>query len=89
MRVERGAEVMPTRLTPDLFDERLRLAGGPFVLVEYPMLRLPPVNAEFALMQLRVRGVDTGRRASRAIPESSIRRSWRPRAFATRVRICR
>jgi len=56
MRVERGAEVMLNVPDPDLSDDRLRLAGTPFALVEYPMLRLPPVNAEFALMQLRVRG---------------------------------
>ena len=56
LRVERGAEVMLDVPDPDLTDERLRLAGGPFVLVEYPMLRLPPVNAEFALAALRTRG---------------------------------
>lgn len=56
MRVERGAEVMLDVPNPDLSDEKLRLAGGPFVLVEYPMLRLPPVNAEFALIALRARG---------------------------------
>jgi tyrosine-protein phosphatase YwqE len=56
MRVERGAEVMLDVPNPDLSDERLRLAGGPFVLVEYPMLRLPPMNAEFALTELRARG---------------------------------
>jgi protein-tyrosine phosphatase len=56
LRVERGAEVMLDIPDPDLSDERLRLAGGPFALVEYPMLRLPPVNAEFALIELRSRG---------------------------------
>lgn len=56
MRVERAAEVMLDVPDPDLTDDRLRLAGGPFVLVEYPMLRLPPVNAEFALLGLRTRG---------------------------------
>lgn len=56
LRVERGAEVMLDVPEPDLSDERLRLAGGPFVLVEYPMLRLPPVNAELALVGLRSRG---------------------------------
>jgi protein-tyrosine phosphatase len=53
LRVERGAEVMLDVPDPDLTDERLRLAGGRFVLVEYPMLRLPPVNAEIALAELR------------------------------------
>ena len=56
LRVERGAEVMLDVPAPDLSDERLRLAGGSFVLVEYPMLRLPPVNAEVALRELRARG---------------------------------
>ncbi len=56
LRVERGVEVMLDVPDPDLSDARLRLAGGPFVLVEYPMLRLPPVNAEFALVELRSRG---------------------------------
>jgi tyrosine-protein phosphatase YwqE len=56
LRVERGAEVMLDVPDPDLSDERLRLAGGAFVLVEYPALRLPPVNAEFALSGLRARG---------------------------------
>ena len=56
LRVERGAEVMLDVPDPDLSDERLRLAGGPFVLVEYPALRLPPVNAEVALAELRTRG---------------------------------
>lgn len=53
MRVERGAEVMLDVPDPDLSDSRLRLAGGTFVLVEYPMLRLPPVNAEIAISRLR------------------------------------
>lgn len=56
LRVERGVEVMLDVPDPDLTDARLRLAGGPFVLVEYPMLRLPPVNAEFALAELCARG---------------------------------
>jgi protein-tyrosine phosphatase len=56
LRVERGVEMMLDVPNPDLSDERLRLAGGPFALVEYPMLRLPPMNAEFALMELRSHG---------------------------------
>jgi protein-tyrosine phosphatase len=56
LRVERGAEVMLDVPDPDLTDPRLRLAGGPFALVEYPALRLPPVNAEFALQALGARG---------------------------------
>ena len=56
LRVERGVELMLDVLDPDLADDRLRLAGGPFALVEYPMLRVPPVNAEVALSAMRVRG---------------------------------
>jgi tyrosine-protein phosphatase YwqE len=56
LRVERGVEVMLDMPDPDLADDRLRLAGGPFVLVEYPMLRVPPVNAEYALVELKTRG---------------------------------
>ncbi|MFI5232625.1 MAG: CpsB/CapC family capsule biosynthesis tyrosine phosphatase [Gemmatimonadales bacterium] len=56
LRVERGVELMLDVPDPDLTDDRLRLAGGPFALVEYPMLRVPPVNAESALLGLRTRG---------------------------------
>jgi len=56
MRVERGVEVMLDVPDPDLSDERLRLAGSSFVLVEYAGLRLPPINAEFALQSLVSRG---------------------------------
>jgi protein-tyrosine phosphatase len=56
LRVERGVEVMLDVPDPDLADPRLRLAGGSFALVEYPGLRLPPLNAAFALATLRSRG---------------------------------
>lgn len=56
LRVERGVEVMLDVPDPDLSDARLRLAGGPFALVEYPALRLPPLNAEFALLALASHG---------------------------------
>lgn len=56
MLVERGVEVMLDVPNPDLGDARLRLAGGPFALVEYPALMLPPVNAELALTSLRADG---------------------------------
>jgi protein-tyrosine phosphatase len=56
MRVERGVEVMLDIPDPDLSDPRLRLAGTPFALVEYPSLRLPPLNAEFAVLALRDQG---------------------------------
>ena len=54
--VRRGVEVMLDVPDVNLSDSRLRLAGGPFVLVEYPGLRLPPVNAEVALIALRQNG---------------------------------
>lgn len=49
LRVERGAEVMLDVPDPDLSDARIRLAGTPFVLVEFPGLRLPAVNAAMAI----------------------------------------
>jgi protein-tyrosine phosphatase len=56
LRVERGAEVALDTPEPDLSDSRIRLAGGNFVLVEYPGLRLPPVNAEIAISFIRRQG---------------------------------
>lgn len=56
MRVERGVEVKLDVPDPDLSDARLRLAGTNFALVEYPSLRLPPINAEFAVTALRDQG---------------------------------
>jgi protein-tyrosine phosphatase len=53
LRVERGVELMLDVPNPDLSDPRLRLAGGPFALVEYPSMMFPPVNAEIALTSLR------------------------------------
>lgn len=40
--LHRGAEVMLDTPEPDLSDPRLRLAGGTFVLVEYPFMMVPP-----------------------------------------------
>ncbi len=56
MRVERGVEVMLNVPDPDLTDARLRLAGTHFVLVEFPMLQLPPVNAAVAVGLIRKAG---------------------------------
>lgn len=53
MRVERGAEVMLDVPDPDLSDARIRLAGTAFVLVEFPMLQLPPANAAMAIGLIR------------------------------------
>lgn len=44
--LRRGHEVMLDTPDPDFSDERLRLAGGPFVLVEWPRLRMPPGTPE-------------------------------------------
>lgn len=40
--LQRGHEVMLDVPHPDLSDPRTHLAGGPFVLVEWPRLRVPP-----------------------------------------------
>lgn len=53
--IARGTEVMLDDPDPDLSDPRIRLAGGPFVLVEFPAMRLPP-NADRALLNIRQRG---------------------------------
>jgi protein-tyrosine phosphatase len=42
LAMHRGAEVMLDTPDPDLRDPRLRLAGGMFVLVEYPFMIVPP-----------------------------------------------
>ena len=56
LRVERGVELMLDVPDPDLHDPRLRLAGGPFALVEYPGMRLPPINAEYPIATIRRSG---------------------------------
>jgi protein-tyrosine phosphatase len=43
--LKRGAEVMLDTPHPDLSDERLRLAGGQYVLVEYPFMMVPPQSS--------------------------------------------
>ena len=47
----RGTEVMLDEPDPNLGDPAIRLAGGPFVLCEFPSLRLPP-NAEWGIANL-------------------------------------
>ncbi len=54
--LSRGAEVMLDVPDPDLSDARLRLAGSAFVLVEFPGLQLPPLNAEYAIVALAQQG---------------------------------
>jgi protein-tyrosine phosphatase len=53
----RGHEIMLDHPEPDLSDPRLRLAGGPWVLVEFPHLRIPP-GTERALKGLKTQGVN-------------------------------
>ena len=53
LRVERGAEVMLDIPDPDFSDARIRLAGTSFVLVEFPMMQLPPANAAMAIGLIR------------------------------------
>lgn len=53
--VHRGAEIMLDVPAPDLSDPRLRLAGTPSVLVEFPFMNVPP-NALQALFELRMAG---------------------------------
>ena len=55
LRLERGAEVMLDVPAPDLSDPRLRLAGTPFVLVEFPWMAVPP-NADQAIFDLKMAG---------------------------------
>lgn len=53
--IARGTEVMLDDPDVDLADERIRLAGGPFVLCEFPAMQMPP-NAEWALHNIRSKG---------------------------------
>lgn len=46
VRLERGAEVMLDVPVPDFSDPRVRLAGTPFVLVEFPWMSVPPGAAQ-------------------------------------------
>lgn len=64
MRIFRGHEVMLDVPHPDLSDPRLHLAEGPFILVEWPSLRVPPATAP-VLDRLR----EDGRRLILAHPE--------------------
>ena len=56
MTILRGAEVMLDTPQPDLSDLRLHLAGGRFVLVEFPFMTIPPESAR-ALTHIRNSGI--------------------------------
>lgn len=55
LRLERGLEVMLDTPEPDLSDARIRLAGTPYVLVEFPHMTLPPRSVE-AVFALKMKG---------------------------------
>lgn len=55
LRLERGVEAALDTPRPDFGDPRLRLAGTPFVLVEFPFFQVPPDVCP-VLFQLKVRG---------------------------------
>ncbi|MHB1311379.1 MAG: CpsB/CapC family capsule biosynthesis tyrosine phosphatase [Gemmatimonadaceae bacterium] len=57
VRLLRGVELMLDVPDPDVRDERLRLGGSRFVLVEYPSMLLPEQHAEYAMRRLRDQGV--------------------------------
>ncbi len=56
LRVERGVEMMLDVPSPMLIDERMHLAGTPFVLVEFPFMSIPP-NSTIPLREIRSTGV--------------------------------
>jgi protein-tyrosine phosphatase len=55
MAVHRGAEVALDTPDPDLSDDRVRLAGTRFVLVEFAYMTVPP-NAGSVLRRIRDAG---------------------------------
>jgi protein-tyrosine phosphatase len=55
LSVQRGVELMLDTPAPDLSDPRLRLAGGAFVLMEFPFMVVPPRSVH-AVSDLRLQG---------------------------------
>ncbi len=55
LQAERAAEIALDAPDPDLSEPRLRLGGGPYVLVEFPFLAVPPHAVE-ALRQVCAAG---------------------------------
>jgi protein-tyrosine phosphatase len=55
LRLERGVELKLDTPGADLSDPRLRLAGGSYVLVEFPGLSVPP-NSPNSLQVLKAKG---------------------------------
>jgi protein-tyrosine phosphatase len=57
VRLERGFEILLDIPDPDLSDDRTRLAGTRFLLVEFPFTSIPPHSAR-ALFDLRMKGYE-------------------------------
>jgi len=80
LTVARGVELMLDTPTVDLSDPRLRLAGGPFVLLEFPFMTVPPQSAR-ALAAIRAAGwfpiVAHPERYTGVDAELEIARQWR------------
>jgi protein-tyrosine phosphatase len=78
--VSRGAEVMLDTPTPDLSDPRLHLAGGTFVLVEFPFMTIPPESPR-VLAYLRESGVIPvvahPERYHGVVPDSNLPLEWK------------
>lgn len=55
LHLGRGVELMLDTPSPDLSDPRLRLAGGNFVLLEFPFMVVPPRSVH-AIADLRMQG---------------------------------
>ncbi len=55
LSLRRGVELMLDVPSPDLSDPRLRLAGGSFVLLEFPFMVVPP-HSGHAIAELRMQG---------------------------------
>lgn len=80
VEVLRGAEVMLDTPEPDLSDERLRLAGGDFALVEFPFMTVPP-QSQRVLQRLVAAGVVPviahPERYAGVSPDSTLPEQWR------------
>lgn len=55
MTLGRGVELMLNTPSPDLSDERVRLCGGEFLLMEFPYMTVPPQSVQ-AVSELRMKG---------------------------------
>ncbi|MFL5382965.1 MAG: tyrosine-protein phosphatase [Longimicrobiaceae bacterium] len=86
VRLERGAEVMLDVPAPDFSDPRLRLAGTPFVLVEFPWMSVPPGAAQ-VLAGVRAAGWHPVLAHPERYPEASLGAAaeWRRAGAALQV----